>query len=79
MEGGNAFCAMLQAAATKAAKSTTTSGKGTVSTNVADYKEKDLQAALASATVTTSVLLELIASFLVEELVKRLLEGPKYE
>jgi len=61
VEGGNAFCAMLQAAATKAAKSTTTSGKGTVSTNVADYKEKDLQAAFASATVTTSVLLELIA------------------
>ena len=34
---------------------------GTVSTNVADYKEKDLQAAFASATVTTSVLLELIS------------------
>jgi hypothetical protein len=51
---------MLQAAAAKAAKSTTTSGKGTVSTNVADYKEKDLQAAFASVTVTTSVLLELI-------------------
>jgi len=46
--------------AAKAAKSTTASGKGTVSTNVADYKEKDLQAAFASATVTTSVLLELI-------------------
>ena len=60
VEGGNAFCAMLQAAAAKAAKSTTTSGKGTVSTNVADYKEKDLQAAFASVTVTTSVLLELI-------------------
>ena len=41
VEGGNAFCAMLQAAAAKAAKSTTASGKGTVSTNVADYKEKD--------------------------------------
>ena len=53
---------MLQAAAAKAAKSTTASGKGTVSTNVADYKEKDLQAAFASATVTTSVLLELIAN-----------------
>ena len=62
VEGGNAFCAMLQAAAAKAAKSTTASGKGTVSTNVADYKEKDLQAAFASATVTTSVLLELIAN-----------------
>jgi hypothetical protein len=62
VEGGNAFCAMLQAAAAKAAKSTTTSGKGTVSTNVADYRVKDLQAAFASATVTTSVLLELIAN-----------------
>ena len=61
VEGGNAFCAMLQAAAAKETKSTTASGKGTVSTNVADYKEKDLQAAFASATVTTSVLLELIA------------------
>ena len=61
MEVGNAFCAMLQAAAAKAAKSTTTSGKGTVSTNVADYKEKDLQPAFANATVATSVLLELIA------------------
>ena len=60
-EGGNAFCVMLQTAAAIAAKSTTASGKGTVSTNVADYKEKDLQAAFASATVTTSVLLELIA------------------
>ena len=39
VEGGNAFCAMLQAAAAKAAKSTTASGKGTVSTNVADYRD----------------------------------------
>ena len=62
VEGGNAFCAMLQAAAAKAAKSTTASGKGTVSTNVADYREKDLQAAFASATVTTSVRLELISN-----------------
>ncbi len=62
MEGGNAFCVMLQAAAAKAAKSTTASGKGTVSTNVADYREKDLQAAFASATVTTSVRLELISN-----------------
>ena len=65
VEGGNAFCAMLQVAAAQAAKSTTKSGKGTVSTNVADYKDKDLQGAFASATVsqtvTTSVLLELIA------------------
>ena len=49
-------------AAAQAAKSTTKSGKGTVSSNVADYKDKDLQAAFASATVTTSVLLELIAN-----------------
>ena len=62
VEGGNAFCVMLQAAAAKAAKSTTASGKGTVSTNVADYKDKDLEAAFAGATVTTSVLLELIAN-----------------
>jgi hypothetical protein len=61
VEGGNAFCAMLQAASAKAANITTTSGKGIVSTNVADYKEKELQAAFSSATVTTSVLLELIA------------------
>jgi hypothetical protein len=40
---------MLQAAAAQAAKSTTKSGKGTVSTNVADYKDKDLQAPFASA------------------------------
>jgi hypothetical protein len=53
---------MLQAAAAKAAKSTVTSGKGTVSTNVADYAKKDLQVAFANASVTTSVLLELIAN-----------------
>jgi hypothetical protein len=47
---------MLQAAAAQAAKNTTKSGKGTVSTNAADYKDKDLQAVFASATVTTSVL-----------------------
>jgi hypothetical protein len=52
---------MLQAAAAKAAKSTVTSRKGTVSTNVADYAKKDLQVAFANASVTTSVLLELIA------------------
>ena len=40
VEGGNAFCAMLQAAAAQATKSTTKSGKGTVSTNVADYTTK---------------------------------------
>ncbi len=53
---------MLQAAAAKAAKITVTSGKGTVSTNVADYAKKDLQVAFGNASVTTSVLLELIAN-----------------
>ena len=62
VEGGNAFCVMLQAAAAKAAKSKMASEKGTISTNVADYAKKDLQAAFASATVTTSVLLELISN-----------------
>ena len=62
VEGGNAFCVMLQAAAAKAAKSKLASEKGTISTNVADYAKKDLQAAFASATVTTSVLLELISN-----------------
>jgi hypothetical protein len=62
LEGGDVFCAMLQAASTKAAKRTVTSGKGTVSTNVADYQKKDLQAAITNASVTTSVLLELIAN-----------------
>jgi len=61
-EGGDAFCAMLQAAAAKAAKSTVTSRKGTVSTNVADYAKKDLQVEFANASVTISVLLELIAN-----------------
>ena len=45
VEGGNAFCVMLQAAAAKAAKSKMASEKGTISTNVADYAKKDLQAA----------------------------------
>jgi hypothetical protein len=53
---------MLQAAAAKAAKSKMASEKGTISTNVADYAKKDLQAAFASATVTTSVRLELISN-----------------
>jgi hypothetical protein len=48
-EGGDTFCAMLQAAAAKAAKSTVTSRKSTVSTNVADYAKKDLQVAFANA------------------------------
>ena len=39
-----------------------TSGKGTVSTNVVDYAKKDLQVAFANASVTTSILLELIAN-----------------
>ena len=59
VEGGDVFCAMLQAASDKAAKSTVTSGKGTVSTNVADYAKEDLQAAFTNTSVTTSVLLEL--------------------
>jgi hypothetical protein len=62
VEGGDVFCAMLQAASAKAAKSTVTSGKGTVSTNVADYQKKDLQTAFTNASVTTSMLLELIAN-----------------
>ena len=62
VEGGDVFCAMLQAANAKAAKSTVTSGKGTVSTNVADYQKQDLQTVLTNASVTTSVLLELIAN-----------------
>jgi predicted solute-binding protein len=62
VEGGDVFCAMLQAAGVKAAKSTVTSGKGTFSTNVADYQKKDLQTAFTNASVTTSVLLELIAN-----------------
>jgi hypothetical protein len=62
VEGGDVFCAMLQAASAKAAKSTVTSRKGTVSTNVADYQKKDLQTAFTNASVTTSVLLELISN-----------------
>jgi hypothetical protein len=62
VEGRDVFCAMLQAASAKAAKSTVTSGKGTVSTDVADYQKKDLQTAFTNASVTTSVLLELIAN-----------------
>ena len=55
VEGGNAFCVMLPAAAAKAAKSKTASEKGTVSTNVADYAKKDLQVAFANALVSCSV------------------------
>ena len=50
-EGGDVFYAMLQAASAKAAKSTMTSGKGTVSTNVGDYQKKDLQTAFTNASV----------------------------
>jgi hypothetical protein len=56
VDGGDVFCGMLQAASAKAAKSTVTSGKVTVSTNVADYQKKDLQSAFTNASVTTSVL-----------------------
>jgi hypothetical protein len=62
VEGGDVFCAMLQAASAKAAKSKEKSGKGTVSTNVADYDTKDLQKAFARASVTTSIQLELLAN-----------------
>ena len=64
MEGGGLGCLLGHATSSqcKEAKSTVTSGKGTVSTNVADYAKKDLQAAFTSASVTTSVLLELIAN-----------------
>jgi predicted solute-binding protein len=53
---------MLQTASTKAATSTVTSGKGTVSTNVTNYNKKDLQTAFAITSVTTSILLELLAN-----------------
>ena len=62
MEGGDACCAMLPAANAEAAKSTTKSGTGTVSTNVADYNTRDLQKAFANASVTTSIQLELLAN-----------------
>ena len=62
VEGGDVFCAMLQAASAKAAKSTVTSGKGTVSNKCRGLPEKDLQTAFTNASVTTSVLLELIAN-----------------
>ncbi len=59
VEGGDVFCAMLQEANAKAAKSKEKSGKGTVPTNVADYDAKDLQKAFAT---TTSIQLELLAN-----------------
>ena len=37
VEGSNVFCAMLHAGSAKAVESTVPSGKGTVSTSVADY------------------------------------------
>ena len=62
LEGGDDLCTMLQSASAKAAKSTVTFGKGAVSTNVADYQKKHLPTAFTNASVTTSVLLELIAN-----------------
>jgi hypothetical protein len=62
VEGGDVFCAKLQAASAKAGKSKEKSGKGTVSTNVADYDTKDLQKAFARASVMTSIQLELLAN-----------------
>ena len=41
VEGRDDFCAMLQAASAKAVKSTVTSGKGTVSTIVAEKGPPD--------------------------------------
>ncbi len=61
VEGRDVFCAMLQAASSKAAKSTVTSGKGTVSTNVADHQKKDLQTAFTNASVTTDEASKLVA------------------
>jgi hypothetical protein len=52
VEGGDVFCAMLQAASAKAAKSTVTSGKGTLSTNVADYQKKDFQMAFTKVVIS---------------------------
>ena len=42
VEGGDVFCAMLQAASGRAARKKSV-GKGTVSTNVADYDAKVLK------------------------------------
>jgi len=59
VEGGDVFCAMLQAESAKV-RSNVTSGKGT--TNVVNYQKKGLQTAFTHASVTTPVLLELIAN-----------------
>ena len=59
VEGGDVFCAMLQAESAKV-KSNVTSGKDT--TNVVSYQKKGLQTAFTHASVTTPVLLELIAN-----------------
>ena len=55
------FCAMLQAASGRAARKKSV-GNGTVSTNVADYDAKELKKAFATASVTTSLQLELLAN-----------------
>jgi hypothetical protein len=52
---------MLQAASGRAARKKSV-GKGTVSTNVADYDAKELKKAFATASVTTSLQLELLAN-----------------
>jgi hypothetical protein len=62
VEGGDVLRVMLQAASVKAAKSTVISCKGTVAINEADYHKRNLQTALANTSVTTSILLELLAN-----------------
>ncbi len=76
MEGGDVFCAMLQAASAMVA--TVTPGKGTVSTNVADYAKKDLQAALTNATVTAHAVLDAKRLTMVNRTVVRWLHDAVY-
>ena len=54
VEGGDVFCAMLQAASGLADRKKCV-GKGTVSTNVIDYDARELKKAFATASVTTSL------------------------
>ena len=61
VEGGDVFCAMLQAASGQAARKKSV-GKGTVLTNVADCDAKELQKAFVNASLTTSIQLELLAN-----------------
>ena len=61
VEGGDVFCAMLQAASGLADRKKCV-GKGTVSTNVIDYDARELKKAFATASVTTSLQLELLAN-----------------